>query len=72
MATDSMLQIRVNGEERWIIAGFNVASMLDALGVDPTKVAVERNHEIVPRSTLTETPVENGDTFEVVHFVGGG
>jgi thiazole synthase len=35
-------------------------------------VAVERNLEIVPRSTLGEVRVEDGDDFEIVHFVGGG
>jgi thiamine biosynthesis protein ThiS len=46
--------------------------MLRELGLDPTKVAVERNREIVPRSTFGETAVEDGDVFEIVHFVGGG
>jgi thiazole synthase len=35
-------------------------------------VAVERNMAIVPRSTLSEVSVEDGDDFEIVHFVGGG
>jgi thiazole synthase len=35
-------------------------------------VAVERNLAIVPRSTLEEVAVEDGDQFEIVHFVGGG
>jgi len=46
--------------------------MLSGIGVDPAKVAVERNLEIVPRSALIETCVEDGDDFEIVHFVGGG
>ena len=47
-------------------------AMLAELGLDPRKVAVERNLEIVPRSTLGDVPAEDGDAFEIVHFVGGG
>ena len=46
--------------------------MLEELGLDPFRVAVERNLEVVPRATLAQVRVEDGDTFEVVHFVGGG
>ena len=42
------------------------------MGLDPRKVAVERNLDIVPRSTLSQLCVEDGDTYEIVHFVGGG
>jgi thiazole synthase len=50
----------------------SIAAMLGQLGLDPRKVAVERNLEIVPRSSLSEVCVEDGDAFEIVHFVGGG
>jgi len=46
--------------------------MLQEIGLDPRKVAVERNREIVPRSSLDDVRVEPGDAFEIVHFVGGG
>jgi thiazole synthase len=46
--------------------------MLNELGVDPLRVAVERNLEIVPRSSLGDVLVEDGDDYEIVHFVGGG
>lgn len=46
--------------------------MLREIGIDPAKVAVERNLEIVPRSTFAKVRVEDGDSFEIVHFVGGG
>jgi thiazole synthase len=72
MPTDSSLQIRLNGDPRDVPNGVSIASMLRELGLDPTKVAVERNREIVPRSTFGETAVEDGDVFEIVHFVGGG
>ena len=54
------------------IQGASIAAMLSAIGLDPTKVAVERNRAIVPRSTLGEVAVGDGDAFEIVHLVGGG
>ena len=72
MDVDQSLAVRVNGEERRIGGGVSVAGMLRELGLDPLRVAVERNLEIVPRSTLDAVAVEDGDAFEIVHFVGGG
>jgi thiazole synthase len=66
------LAIRVNGDERRVPAGISVAAMLTELGLDPQRVAVERNLEVVPRAALADVAVEDGDRFEVVHFVGGG
>jgi thiazole synthase len=66
------LAVAVNGERRPVTAGLSVTEMLDELGLDPLRVAVERNREIVPRAMLAETRVEEGDEFEIVHFVGGG
>jgi thiazole synthase len=72
MDVDESVAIRVNGESRRVDPGLSVAAMLSAIGVDPAKVAVERNREIVPRSLLAEVRVEDGDEYEIVHFVGGG
>jgi len=72
MSTATLLCVTVNGEPRRISAGATIAAMLRELGIDPARVAVERNLAIVPRSTLDEVPVEDGDQFEIVHFVGGG
>jgi thiamine biosynthesis protein ThiS len=66
------LEIRVNGEQRRVAGGVSIAQMLGELGIDPLRVAVERNLEVVPRASLGEVPVADGDAFEVVHFVGGG
>jgi thiazole synthase len=72
MDVDESVAIRVNGESRRVRPGMAVSDMLIAIGVDPAKVAVERNRELVPRSLLSEVQVEDGDQFEIVHFVGGG
>jgi thiazole synthase len=69
---EETVSIRVNGGHRRVIKGISVADLALELGLEPTKVAVERNLEIVPRSTLGDVMVEDGDDFEIVTFVGGG
>jgi thiamine biosynthesis protein ThiS len=66
------LSIRVNGQHRRVNRGLSIAEMLNEMGVDPLRVAVERNLDVVPRGTLGDVKVEDGDDYEVVHFVGGG
>ncbi len=70
--TDGTVSITVNGEHKRVPAGLSLAKLASELGLVPEKVAVERNLEVVPRSTLTEVCVEDGDDIEIVHFVGGG
>lgn len=65
------MRIQVNGEPREVSAA-TVLALVEELGLDVRKVAVERNLEIVPRSLHAATPVAEGDRFEVVQFVGGG
>ena len=72
MTTDGTLSIRLNGEHRRVTQGITLADLVSELGLVAEKVAVERNLEVVPRSTLGEVPVEDGDELEIVHFVGGG
>jgi len=67
-----MISIQLNGELRQIAPGMSLAQLVSDIGLDPTKVAVERNREIVPRSTLAQVFVGDGDQLEIVHFVGGG
>ncbi len=69
---DVMITITVNDENHEVPEGSTVAYLCRDIGLDPEKVAVERNLEIVPRSTLEEALVRAGDRFEIVHFVGGG
>lgn len=72
-STDTaQISIHINGEPRRVPAGHNIAALVGTLGLDAAKVAVERNLEIVPRSTLAEVMVQDGDRLEIVHFVGGG
>ena len=66
------LSLTVNGELRRIAAGATIAQLVESLELNPLKVAVERNGEIAPRSTLAEVVLADGDVLEIVHFVGGG
>ncbi len=72
MHSDGTITIRVNGEHRRVAAGLTLAALAGELGLSPQKIAVERNLEVVPRSTLAEVMVADGDEIEIVHFVGGG
>ena len=72
MVHDGMVSIRVNGVHRRVRDGMNLTGLALELGLEPARVAVERNREIVPRSTLAEVAVEDGDEYEFVTFVGGG
>ena len=65
------LNLTVNGEPRRAEPG-SIAALVRSLDLDPAKVAVERNGEIVPRSTLADVALAEGDVLEIVHFVGGG
>ena len=72
MTLDGSLSVRVNVEHRRVPGGTTIAEMVNLLGLDPLRVAVERNLEIVPRTSLAQVCVEDGDDYEIVHFVGGG
>ena len=65
------ISLTVNGELRRTAAA-SIAELVIELGLKPEKVAVERNGLIVPRSTLTDVALAEGDSLEIVHFVGGG
>ena len=65
------MRIEVNGEPREIEAG-TILDLVQTLGLNPKKVAVERNLEIVPRSLHGETALAEGDRIEIVQLVGGG
>ena len=69
--TDS-ISIQLNGDPRRVAAGISVADLVREIGLEPAKVAVERNLVIVSRSTLADVFIADGDRLEIVHFVGGG
>lgn len=66
------MQLTINGEYRRFEPGLSVSGLLEALQLEPRKIAVERNLEIVPKSLYGNTALADGDRIEIVHFVGGG
>jgi thiamine biosynthesis protein ThiS len=66
------LKIRLNGEPREVNGPLTIAALLEQLGVDPRRVAVEQNVTVIKRDRYASTPIRDGDEIEVVNFVGGG
>jgi thiamine biosynthesis protein ThiS len=66
------VRVRVNGRETELEPGATIGRVVDSIVPDRSRVAVERNKEIVPRDTYDETPVAEGDVIEVVTLAGGG
>jgi len=66
------MRLIINGEDKTLSGVTDVAGLIAALELNPRKVAVERNLEIVPRSLYASTAVADGDRIEIVHFIGGG
>ena len=67
-----MISITVNGKERQVDEGTTVEDLLTMLEVKRSRLAVERNREIVPRTSYAETKLADGDKIEIVTLVGGG
>jgi thiamine biosynthesis protein ThiS len=67
-----MIAITVNGEQREAKADSTVNDLLHEMGLDPGRVAIERNLEILSRPEWQKTSVQSGDRYEIVQFVGGG
>ena len=67
------MNLVINGKDYDDIpVGMTVAALLAHLQLPPKKVAVERNLEIVPKSTFENTQLSDGDRLEIIHFIGGG
>ena len=67
-----MLHITVNGQPATQPAGTTVAALVASMALAGRRYAVERNGEVVPKSRLDATAIEDGDRFEIVFAVGGG
>jgi thiamine biosynthesis protein ThiS len=70
-ATDT-IHIRLNGKQRELEAGHTVTTLLESLDLHPGMVVVELNRDILARERYREVEVADGDSIELVHFVGGG
>ena len=73
MTTDTdTIEVRLNGKDRRVARGLSVRALLESLDLHPGMVVVELNREILERDRYEDVPVSEGDTIELVHFVGGG
>lgn len=66
------MRIQLNGQDHDLPGPMTLDRLVERLGLDARKVAIERNLEIVPRSTYAGTMLAEGDRLEIVNFVGGG
>jgi len=66
------MRLTINGEFQEFETVLTVNELLTRIGLDAAKVAVERNLEIVPKSTYGDAALADGDKLEIVHFIGGG
>ncbi|WP_374289199.1 sulfur carrier protein ThiS [Desulfovibrio desulfuricans] len=66
------MEVTINGETESFAKPCSVADMLAARGHDAQRVVVERNGRILPRELFSQTVLSQGDSLEIVHFVGGG
>lgn len=66
------MRVTINGEPAEVPEGLNVAGLLDHLGIEGSRVAIELNREIVRKAAWEATPVPAGSEVEIVQFVGGG
>jgi thiazole synthase/sulfur carrier protein len=66
------MELIINGESARFDYSLTVRELVTALGLEPRKLAIELNRQIVPKSAYGDTGLSNGDTIEIVHFVGGG
>jgi thiamine biosynthesis protein ThiS len=64
--------ITLNGDPYPLAAPVTIADLLVQLGIDPRRVAVERNFLVVKRDQYAATAIAEGDQIEIVNFVGGG
>jgi sulfur carrier protein len=67
-----VINLTINGASRTFSSTLNVAELIEQLGYTGKRIALERNGEIVPRSTYSQVQLADGDKLEVVVAVGGG
>jgi thiamine biosynthesis protein ThiS len=66
------MKLQVNGEEKSFESPLTLFSLIEQMGLQPDRVAIELNRDIVPRDQWPKTNLFEGDRLEIVHFVGGG
>jgi thiamine biosynthesis protein ThiS len=72
IAPEARMKLQINGEPKTFDAPLTLAALIETLGMKSDRVAIELNREIAPRDHWAETELHEGDSLEIVHFVGGG
>lgn len=65
------MELQVNGDSL-AFSGRTVAELVVQLKLSERRIAIELNHEILPRHQYAETPLREGDRLEIIHAIGGG
>jgi sulfur carrier protein len=71
-AERNTIEVVVNGQARRVPQGHNISTLLRFLEIEPSRVAVELNREIVRKPAWDSTAIHEGAKIEIVWFVGGG
>ncbi|EAT15252.1 sulfur carrier protein ThiS [Desulfuromonas acetoxidans] len=66
------MDITVNNQSRTVTQGQTLADLINDMKLDAARIAVEYNRDILTREQLAEVSLKEGDTIEIVNFVGGG
>ena len=66
------MNITVNGESRSLEPGTSLGQLVENLGLEGKRIAVEVNRDIVPRSEYDNFRLSDNDTIEIVNAIGGG
>jgi|GEM_PF-241818 len=67
-----IVQVRINGETRDVANQSTLEDLVRELSLQPQRIAIELNHNVVRRNEWSETVLSSDDRIEIVHFVGGG
>jgi sulfur carrier protein len=66
------MQVTLNGQPETLDSATTLGQLLSRLELEPIRVAVEINEDLVPRRSFAQTPIRDGDRVEIVTLVGGG
>lgn len=72
MTEHPLITVTVNGEPQQLTSGCTVADLIARMELTGKRLAVERNQEIVPKSSHAEVVLQPADVIEIVHAIGGG
>ena len=66
------MRILINGEGKECEEGISLSALIELLELQPQRIAIELNREVIRRADWKSTVLRNEDRLEIVHFVGGG